>query len=306
MSPDRFRILPSVDEVLHDTRLSSLAIGVPRGLLVRWVRRAVDDLRARLAAESAPGADRNVRCSAVVAADRSAAVAAIVSDVLTAAQRDQGRRLRPVINATGVLLHTNLGRAPLARSAVQNMLNAAGYCNVEMNLHDGGRNKRGERVCELLAELTGAGDAVVVNNCAAATMLVLQTLAAGREVIVSRGQLVEIGGGFRLPEVFRAAGVTLKEVGTTNRTYLRDYESAVGENSAAIIRVHRSNFQQVGFVAEPGIDDLVSLGRSVGLPVVDDTGSGLIRSFPTGVSERSPQFSEPTVEESIRAGADLV
>lgn len=179
------------------------------------------------------------------------------------------------------------------------MRDCAGYASVEMNLYSGRRNKRGERVCELLSRLTGAEDALIVNNCAAATMLTLQTMAAGREVIVSRGQLVEIGGGYRLPEVFAASGAVLKEVGTTNRTYLKDYEAAISENTAAIIRVHRSNFFLGGFVTEPDVAELVTLGRAHEIPVIDDIGSGCMK-HPDNIS-----LQEPTVPGSVAAGADV-
>jgi L-seryl-tRNA(Ser) seleniumtransferase len=179
------------------------------------------------------------------------------------------------------------------------MVQASGYTNVEMNLDTGERSPRGERVVRLLQLLTGAEDAVVVNNCAAATMLVLQTTAAGREVVISRGQLVEIGGGFRLPDVFRAAGVILREVGTTNRTYLTDYQGAVGAQTGAVLRVHHSNFRMSGFVTEPSISELVSLRRPDELAVVDDLGSGWIRNLPELV------LNEPSVAASVQAGADL-
>ena len=223
----------------------------------------------------------------------------IIERILSQSTMDLGQRLQPVINATGVVLHTNLGRSPMSDKAIAAAEQAARYTNVELNLESGRRSKRGERLMNLLAQLTGAEDALVVNNCAAATVLVLQAIASGREVIVSRGQLVEIGGGFRLPDVFRAAGVTLREVGTTNRTYLSDYESAVNEATGAIIRVHRSNFQLAGFVAEPNIDELVLIDRPKSVAVIDDLGSGC-------VSDLSPYgLHEPNVLESIRSGADL-
>jgi len=167
-------------------------------------------------------------------------------------------------------------------------------------LQSGRRSKRGQRVSQLLAQLAGSQDALVVNNCAAATMLVLRGVAAAREVIVSRSQLVEIGGGFRLPDVFQAAGVVLREVGTTNRTYLRDYEAAIGEQTGAIIRVHRSNFQLTGFVTEPTIDEMVAIRRPSDVPVIDDLGSGCFEDLSALVGHH-----EPTVPASVQAGADL-
>ncbi len=223
----------------------------------------------------------------------------VIDGVLRRQSLDHGQSIRRVINATGIILHTNLGRSPLAEAAIERMNQAAHYASVELNLESGRRSKRGERVTSLLAQLTGAEDAVVVNNCAAATMLVLQTLAAGREVIVSRGQLVEIGGGFRLPDVFRASGVSLHEIGTTNRTYLKDYESAIGDQTAAIIRVHRSNFFQGGFVTEPTIGELVAVDRPESIPVIDDLGSGLVCDL------SAFGIQEPTVIDSVNDGADL-
>ena len=210
-----------------------------------------------------------------------------------------GNRFVPVINGTGIILHTNLGRSPLPAQAIERMRQSAGYSNVELDLASGRRSKRGERVCRLLARLTGAEDALVVNNCAAATMLVLQTVAAGREVIVSRSQLVEIGGGFRMPDVFRSAGAVLCEVGTTNRTYLSDYEAVIGDQTAAVIRVHRSNFSLAGFVTEPSIDELVSMNRPENLPVIDDLGSGCVTDL-SGFG-----IEEPMVQASVSSGAEL-
>lgn len=279
------RNLPAVDEVLRHSALATARSTVPRPQLLDWIRAAVDECRASVQSGFAPDAD--------------AAMDFVIEHAIGLWRREDGQRLQPVINATGILLHTNLGRAPLADRAVERMQAASAYANVELDLHSGKRSRRGARTCELLRQLTGAEDALFVNNCAAATMLVLQTTAAGREVIVSRGQLVEIGGGFRLPEVFAASGARLREVGTTNRTYLRDYEAAITENSAAIIRVHRSNFYQGGFVTEPGIRELVALGREVGVPVIDDVGSGCV------TDARVAGQQEPNVIGSVTAGADL-
>jgi L-seryl-tRNA(Ser) seleniumtransferase len=217
----------------------------------------------------------------------------------------QTRHSTRSFNATGVLLHTNLGRAPLAELAVKRMCDTAGYTNLELDLGSGKRSRRGERVCRLLARLTGAEEALVVNNCAAATILVLQTLAAGREVIVSRGQLVEIGGGFRLPDVFLSAGVTLREVGTTNRTYATDYLAAINPITGAIIRVHHSNFMQSGFVTEPSIEELVALPKRSDIPVIDDVGSGCVVDLSTVGELRSNGCREPVVQSSVAAGANL-
>mgnify|MGYP002628021764 CR=1 FL=1 len=284
-SAESLRNLPSVDDVLRHPDLASVSDVYPRQQIVEWIRASVEQCR------------QTILTGATM--DANAAIRFVLQQTVQQSMVENGRRQQPVINATGILLHTNLGRAPLAELAVQRMQQSSGYANVEMNLYTGKRNKRGERICELLRLLTGAEDAAIVNNCAAATMLVLQAMAAGKEVIVSRGQLVEIGGGYRLPEVFAASGAILKEVGTTNRTYLRDYENAISENTGAIIRVHRSNFYQGGFVTEPDITDLVSLGKERNVPVIDDLGSGCIQDL------TKFGLKEPSVGQSVAAGSDV-
>jgi L-seryl-tRNA(Ser) seleniumtransferase len=210
--------------------------------------------------------------------------------------------LRPVINATGILLHTGLGRAPLAAEAVEAVARvSAGYSNLEYDLESGSRGRRTSGVNGLLREITGAEAAFVVNNNAAATVLSLRALAAGKEVIVSRGELVEIGGSFRLPEIMEVSGAKLREVGTTNKTRLSDYQAALGAQTAAILRVHPSNFRVVGFTERVEIAHLVALGRAHGVLVIDDIGSGALASgVPAGVTD------EPTVAAGLAAGADLV
>jgi L-seryl-tRNA(Ser) seleniumtransferase len=205
-------------------------------------------------------------------------------------------RMASVINATGVVLHTNLGRAPLSRAARAAVEEAAGYSTVEFDLRSGGRGKRGSAARALLCELTGAPAALVVNNAAAAILLTLAALAKDREVIVSRGQLIEIGGEFRIPAVMEAAGATLVEVGTTNRTHLRDYERAIGDRTAMLLVVHPSNYRIEGFTAQPSLSSLVELAHERGLPLLHDIGSGLLRGS---------LGDEPTLEDSLRAGADL-
>ena len=211
--------------------------------------------------------------------------------------------LRPVINATGVIIHTNLGRAPISAVAMERVASiAGGYSNLEYDLGRGERGKRDIHAGRLLCQLTGAEAAVVVNNNAAATLLVLAALAAGREVIVSRGELVEIGGGFRIPEVMSQSGALLREVGTTNRTRAADYAAAIGEKTGLILRVHPSNFRIQGFVERPRLTDLVSLGRKLRLPVVEDQGSGYLDSDVSW----SALGDEPSVRQSIAEGADVV
>jgi L-seryl-tRNA(Ser) seleniumtransferase len=215
--------------------------------------------------------------------------------------RAASERLQQVINATGIVIHTNLGRAPLAPAAIQAVTTAAACANLEVDLVTGRRGSRGTLVEQLCRDLTGAEAALVVNNCAAATLLTLQTLAAGKRVIISRGQLIEIGGSFRLPDVFRQARVELDEVGTTNRTRLSDYDGAIGPETAALLRVHPSNYRVSGFCESVSIVDLIELGRQRQLPVIDDVGSGCLHDLaPYGLAD------EPVVGDSVRAGASLV
>jgi len=210
--------------------------------------------------------------------------------------------LQPVINATGVILHTNLGRAPLARAAVERVAALGSYTNIEYDLDTGLRGRRDVHAERLLCRLTGAEAAVVVNNNAAATLLTLAALAAGREVIVSRGELVEIGGGFRVPDVMAQSGAILREVGTTNRTRAADYAAAISDRTAALLRVHPSNFRIEGFTERPAAEDLTALGQRFKVPVVEDIGSGWIAPGPLP----APLGDEPTPRASIAAGVDLV
>lgn len=257
----------------------------PHDLVVEAVRETLDGVR-----EAAGRSHHGLDVSAIVAA-----VATRIDALLAPGPRR-------VINATGVILHTNLGRAPLSAAAVAAMERVArGYSALEYDLARGERGSRHDHATALLRQLTGAEDALVVNNNASAVLLALTTLAAGREVIIARGQLVEIGGGFRIPDVLAQSGATLVEVGTTNRTYLDDYASAVSERTALLLRVHASNYRIVGFVHTVPVDDLVRLGIERAVQVVDDLGSGCL--VPT---ERFGLAHEPMVQDSVRAGADLV
>ncbi|HXE58082.1 MAG TPA: L-seryl-tRNA(Sec) selenium transferase, partial [Gemmatimonadales bacterium] len=223
------------------------------------------------------------------------------ADVAERVARRAARSLRPVLNATGVVLHTNLGRAPLAHAAVVAMIEAArGYSNLELDLATGTRGHRADHCRALLAELAGAEDGLAVNNAAAALVLALNALAAGGRVLISRGELIEIGGSFRIPEIIQKSGAVLHEVGTTNRTHLDDYRTAL-DGAAAILTVHRSNFEQRGFVATPDPADLAQLARDAGIPYVYDVGSGLLADLtPFGLG------GEPRVPDAVRTGADLV
>jgi L-seryl-tRNA(Ser) seleniumtransferase len=285
---DLLRQIPSVDELLSQPRLSALATRVDRALLVEVTRAALADLRARIAGEVEHG----------IVSLSPANVESFVADMV---ERLLARSLWPVINATGVILHTNLGRAPLASAVVDELRRTAlQFSNLEYDLEAGTRGKRDVHTAELLRRLTGAEDAIVVNNCAAAVLLVLAALAKSGEVIVSRGELIEIGDGFRIPEIMAESGAVLREVGTTNRTKLADYENAIGEKTRLLLRVHPSNFQITGFTDKPTLEDLVELSKRSGLPLMEDLGSGcLVDLKPYGISE-------PTVRQSIEAGVGLV
>ena len=263
---------------------------VPRRVVVAAVRAAVAAARELLQTAAAPPADAE------------ALRELILTDVGRRIKATLGPHYRKAINATGIILHTGLGRAVLPAQALRQISRElSGFSVLQIDVAGGQRSRRDERIEELLRLLTGAEAATVVNNNAAATAIVLNTVAAGKEVIVSRGQLVEIGGSFRLPEVMAAAGAKLVEVGTTNKTHLRDYERAISERSAAILRVHPSNYKIVGFTAEVPLEELVRLGRAHGLAVIDDVGAGPLIDFSQFGFEK-----EPTLAESVAAGADVI
>ena len=241
---------------------------------------------------------------------RQVAAGATIEDIAAHLGRAVGTRLssrlepslKPVVNATGVVIHTNLGRAPLPAAAIERIAAiASGYVNLEYDVERGERGRRDSHAERLLSEITGAEAATIVNNNAAATLLSLAALAAGREVIISRGELVEIGGGFRVPDVMAQSGAILREVGTTNRTRAADYAAAISDRTGLILRVHPSNFRIEGFAERPALADLVALGRRFGVPVIEDLGSGFL-----GVPAVRALADEPTVQSSVRAGVDLV
>jgi L-seryl-tRNA(Ser) seleniumtransferase len=282
---DPRRTLPSVDRLLAHASLVAATAEHGRELAVEAARAALAAARAALQADGPiPPLD-------VLAEDAIRR--------LTATTRGT---LYPVINATGVIIHTNLGRAPLSTAARRAMdAVAAGYSNLEYDLAAGERGSRYLHAETLLCRLTGAEAGLAINNNAGAVFLVLAALAAGREVVISRGQLVEIGGGFRIPDVLRQSGARLVEVGTTNRTYLRDFQEAIGPATALLLRVHSSNFRQIGFTAEASLAELAALGHERGVPVVDDLGSGSLLD-----TTRYGLAPEPMVQQSVAAGADLV
>ena len=285
---EQLRRIPSVDELLSRPRLAAFAKRINRDLLVALLRDVLAELRAQITGPP----------SVTVA---SLDVSSIEELIAAEADRILHPSLQPVINATGVILHTNLGRAPLSPAIVDAIKNSATqYNNLEYDLEAGARGKRDTHTAELLARLTGAEDAIVVNNCAAAVLLVLAALAQGGEAIVSRGELIEIGDGFRIPEIMAQSGALLREVGTTNRTRLRDYEKAINENTRVLLRVHPSNFKITGFAEKPSLAELVALSASSTVPLVEDLGSGSL------VDLAASGFAEPTVRHSIDAGVGLV
>ncbi len=279
------RKLPSVDRLLQQAGVAALKERWGHDLALEAARSALEGARESVRG-GAPCPDVDI-------------LAARASELLAARLRPT---LRPAINATGVVIHTNLGRAPLsveARAAMDAV--ALGYSNLEYDLETGQRGSRYVHAEEILCRLTGAQAALVVNNNAAAVLLLLMALAQGREVIISRGQLVEIGGGFRIPDVMRQSGARLVEVGTTNRTYVRDYEAAIGSDTVALMRIHRSNFRLSGFVYEPELAELVALAQERDLLLFDDLGSGtLLDTAAFGLAH------EPTIQESVAAGVSLV
>src|SRR6266699_3676583 len=282
------RQIPSVDELMLQPRLASLSKRVDRNLVVEVARAVLADLRSRIAGDS--------NWTAVVL--NAASVEELISNEV---ERILSRSLQPVINATGVILHTNLGRAPLTEAVIEEFRrSAAQYSNLEYDLEAGARGKRDVHTAELLTRLTGAEAAIVVNNCAAAVLVTLAALARGGDVIVSRGELIEIGDGFRIPEIMEQSGAILREVGTTNRTHLADYENAINEKTRVLLRVHPSNFKVTGFTDKPAIEELVALSQRSGLPLVEDLGSGCL----VDLSEHG--VSEPTVKQSVQAGVSVV
>ena len=280
------RQIPAVDELLGREALRTLQGRVGHRLVVDATRQVLQSLRGRISSGE---------LSAV-------SVEMLEQAIITATQARVGRSLRPVINASGVILHTNLGRAPLARQAVEHLVETATrYSNLEYDLERGERGKRDTHTDRLFAPLLGAERTLVVNNNAAAVFLALNTLAEGGEVIVSRGELIEIGDSFRIPDICSKSGAVLREVGTTNRTRLADYAAAINERTRLLMRVHPSNFRVVGFTERPTLDELVDLGRQHHLVVLEDLGSGCLLDFtPLGIRD------EPPAGASVRAGVDVV
>jgi L-seryl-tRNA(Ser) seleniumtransferase len=294
LSADVLRELPSVDQILRSGSASELRRTVGPKHLSTVARAVIEQMRTELLAE--------VKHIAGQIPTRESLLAQALLRIENSCREEAITGLHRVINATGVIIHTNLGRAPLSEAAREAItLEAAGYCTLEYDLTTGGRGRRGERVEKLLAELTTAEAALVVNNCAAAALLILTVLAADGETIISRGELVEIGGDFRVPEVLANSGTKMVEVGTTNRTRLDDYRRAINENTRVIMRVHPSNYRIVGFTASPSLSELASLAHDAGLIFYEDAGSGLLMDLDDyGLSD------EPLIGDSIFQKVDVV
>jgi L-seryl-tRNA(Ser) seleniumtransferase len=285
------RVIPSIEQMWQRPAFRPLEQAYGRAAVIDAIRAEAQTLRERLSA----GTD--------ISRDSGDVASSIEEGARRRLETERQPSLASVINATGVVIHTNLGRAPLARAAVERIAAlATGYSNLEYDLGQGQRGRRDIHAERAICRLTGAGAAVIVNNNAAATLLVLAALAAGREVIVSRGELVEIGGGFRVPDVMAQSGAVLREVGTTNRTRAADYAAAIGDRTALILRVHPSNFRIEGFTERPAVADLVSIGRRFNVPVVEDLGSGLL----TPATDIAALRDEPSAAESLAAGVAVV
>jgi L-seryl-tRNA(Ser) seleniumtransferase len=285
---ERLRNLPSVDDLLRSDAGRSISAAAGQRHASTMARAIVAQLRSRIAGDPASTEGQLLDTAVQLLADKW----------------DQETRsaIRRVINATGVVIHTNLGRSPLSEAAVKALADeASGYCSLEFDLSTGKRGPRGRRAEELIAELTGADDALIVNNCAAAAFFVLTVFASGGEVIISRGEMVEIGGDFRVPDVLTQSGCVLSEVGTTNRTKLADYQRAINANTRAILRVHPSNYRIVGFTASPSLGDLSSLAKKSRLLLYEDLGSGALNDLSAiGLAD------EPVAARSIADGADII
>jgi len=284
------RMLPGVDQLLEQSKEDAFFEDIPKTVVVNSIRQTLDSRRHRILA-----ADPGI-------VEQSLSSSRIMKRVKEAAFRAMTPNLKPLINATGVVVHTNLGRSLAPAQVLENLVQIAGhYSNLEYDLGAGKRGSRYSSVEDILCEISGAEAGMVVNNNAAAVLLCLETLARGKEVIVSRGELVEIGGSFRVPDVMTKSGGILKEVGTTNRTHLHDYENALDDNTALMLKVHRSNYSVIGFTAEVSLKELVELGTKRGLPVMEDLGSGTFIDF-----SKYGLVKEPTVQESVSAGVDVV
>jgi L-seryl-tRNA(Ser) seleniumtransferase len=284
------RMIPGVDSILEMAKADTFFDNVPKSVLVRSIRLVVENLRIIILDNQPNFTDEKLTNSE------------ILNKIKERVHKMMTPNLTRTINATGVVVHTNLGRSLLADDAIENLLTIAGrYSNLEFDLSKGARGSRYSIVEDILCEISGAESAMVVNNNAGAVFLSLETIAKGKKVIVSRGELVEIGGSFRIPDVMAKSGGILKEVGTTNRTHLKDYENAIENDTALLLKVHTSNYSVVGFTADVSLESLVDLGAKYKIPVMEDLGSGTFVDF-----SQFGLLKEPTVQESVKAGADIV
>ncbi|OEU67342.1 MAG: L-seryl-tRNA(Sec) selenium transferase [Desulfobacterales bacterium PC51MH44] len=284
------RMLPGVDQILELVKSDPFFGNVPKSVLVRSIRTIIENLRTIILDDQQDITKTNLSNSVILEKIKNS-----VKEAMTP-------NLKRIINATGIVVHTNLGRSLLANDAVENLLTIAGrYSNLEYDLSEGMRGSRYSIVEDILCELSGAEAAMVVNNNAGAVFLCLETIAKGKKVVVSRGELVEIGGSFRIPDVMAKSGGILKEVGTTNRTHLKDYENAIEHETGLLLKVHKSNYSVVGFTADVSLEELVAIGRKFQIPVMEDLGSGTFVDF-----SKYGLLKEPTVQESVAAGADVV
>ena len=278
--------LPQVNECLNSPHGQRWLQSYYRTIVVRSIREVIDARRKEVLNGASP----------------ELSIDALANDIEEAIKKHSAYKLRPLINASGVVIHTNLGRSILSKKALENVMATAGsYSNLEYEISRGKRGKRYSHIKDIITELTGSEDAIVVNNNAAAVLICLDTFARGKEVIVSRGELVEIGGSFRVPEVMKSSGAILREVGTTNKTHLHDYANAVCGNTGLLMKVHQSNYKVIGFTEEVSIEGLSKVGKEFRIPVVNDLGSGCIIGL-----EKYGIHDEPTVREVIKQGADIV
>ena len=289
-SKEMLRSLPAVDELLRQEAMSDAVQTYPRTLVVRAIRKVLDRNR------------QAILKGEVFFEQEELDQVSLVNEILDELEHLAAFTLRRVVNGTGIIVHTNLGRSLLCQDALDRLqLIGSGYSNLEYDLAEGKRGSRYEHAEAILCEITGAEGALVVNNNAGAVVLALNTLAQGREVVVSRGQLVEIGGSFRIPDIMARSGARLREVGCTNRTHLNDYEKAIGPETALLLDVHASNYQIIGFTAEVGLREMVELGRRHGIPVMQDLGSGCFVDV-----TRFGLQGEPLVQDSVRSGVDVI
>lgn len=278
--------MPSVDECLKSSYGEKWLDSFPRKTVLRAIREVIDAKRKEILSGAVP----------------DVSLYSLSHDIEAAIRKHSAYKLRPLINATGVVIHTNLGRSILSDKAIDHVITTArNYSNLEYEINTGKRGKRYSNIKDIIRELTGAEDAVIVNNNAAAVLICLDTFAKGKEVIVSRGELVEIGGSFRIPEVMKASGAILREVGTTNKAHLADYENALCGNTALLLKVHQSNYRVIGFTEEVPIEKLMKIGKEYKIPVIADLGSGCMIDL-----QKYGVHGEPTVQEVVKTGADIV